>query len=149
MEAATVALIIIIIGALLILVEAMNPGAFMVIPGTVLVIVGIIGYIVPDFLFSIYSPLTAIIIAIPITVATIYLYRIFAKPVPPTTTVSDSLIGKKGKVTVRTGPNDLKGKVRIGMDIWSANSDEEIEEGTDVEVVSAEGVHITVRKTER
>ena len=127
MEAATVALIIIIIGALLILVEAMNPGAFMVIPGTVLVIVGIIGYIVPDFLFSIYSPLTAIIIAIPITVATIYLYRILAKPVPPTTTVSDSLIGKKGKVTVRTGPNDLKGKVRIGMDIWSANSDEEFE----------------------
>ena len=53
MEATTVALIIVIIGALLILAEAMNPGAFMVIPGTVLVIVGIVGFIVPDFLFSI------------------------------------------------------------------------------------------------
>ena len=146
MEATTVALIIVIIGALLILAEAMNPGAFMVIPGTVLVIVGIIGFIVPDFLFSIYSPLTAILIAVPVTVITIFMYRKLAEPVPPTTSVSDSLIGKKGKVTVRTGPNDLKGKVRIGMDVWSANSDEEIEEDTDVEVVSTEGVHITVKR---
>ena len=69
-----------------------------------------------------------------------------AKPVPPTTTVNESLIGKKGKVTVKTGPNDLKGKVKIGMEIWSANSEEEIEEGESVEVVAAEGVHITVKK---
>ena len=146
MEAATVALIIIVIGALFILAEALNPGAFMVIPGTVLVIVGIVGYIVPDFLFSIYSPLTAIILAIPATLITIRLYQVLAKPVPPTTSVSDSLIGKKGKVTVRTGPNDLKGKVKIGMEIWSANSEEEIDEGETVEVVAAEGVHITVKK---
>ena len=146
MEAATVALIIVVIGAILILFEAMNPGAFMVIPGSVLVIVGIIGFIVPDFLFSIYSPLTAILIAVPVTVITIFMYRKLAEPVPPTTSVSDSLVGKKGKVTVRTGPNNLKGKVRIGMDVWSANSDEEIEEDTDVEVVSTEGVHITVKR---
>ena len=146
MDAATVSLIIIVIGALFILAEALNPGAFLVIPGTVLVIVGIIGFAVPDFLFSIYSPLTAIIIAIPATLITIRLYQVLAKPVPPTTTVSDSLIGKKGKVTVKTGPNDLKGKVKIGMEIWSANSEEEIEEGESVEVVAAEGVHITVKK---
>ena len=148
MEAATVALIIVIIGALLILMEALNPGAFMVIPGTVLVIVGAIGYIVPDFLFSIYSPLTGLVIAIPITVITIYAYRLLAKPVPPTTSVADSLVGKKGKVTSRTGPDDLKGKVKIGTDVWSAVSDETLEEGTEVEVVSTEGVHITVKKIE-
>ena len=148
MEATTVALIIVIIGALLILAEAMNPGAFMVIPGTVLVIVGIIGFIVPDFLFSIYSPLTAILIAVPVTVATIFMYKKLAEPSPPETVVATSLVGKRGKVTSRTGPNDLKGKVRIGTDIWSANSDEEIEEDTEVEVVSAEGVHITVKRKE-
>ena len=146
MEAATVAMIIVVIGAILILVEAMNPGAFIVIPGSVLVIVGISGFIVPDFLFSIYSPLTAILVAVPVTVITIFMYRRLAEPVPPTTSVSDSLVGKKGKVTVRTGPNDLTGKVNIGMDVWSANSDEEIEEGADVEVVSTEGVHITVKR---
>ncbi|MBO4552268.1 MAG: NfeD family protein [Candidatus Methanomethylophilaceae archaeon] len=149
MEAATVALIIIIIGAFLILMEAMSPGAFMVIPGTVLVIVGTIGYIVPDFMFSIYAPIVGIVIAIPITVATIFLYQFLAKPVPPATTVSDSLIGKKGKVVAETGPNDLKGKVRIGMEIWSANSEEPIGEGEPVEVVAAEGVHITVIKRKK
>ena len=146
MEAATVALVIIIIGALLILAEAMSPGAFIVIPGSVLIIVGIVGYIVPDFLFSIYSPIAAVVIAIPATLITIKIYQVLAKPVPPTTTVSDSLIGKKGKVTVATGPNDLKGKVRIGMEIWSANSDEDIGVGEQVEVVAAEGVHVTVVK---
>ena len=146
MEAATVALIIIVIGALLILAEALNPGAFLVIPGSVLVIVGIIGFAVPDFLFSIYSPLTAILVAIPATLITIRLYQRLAEPVPPTTSVSDSLIGKEGKVTVRTGPDDLKGKVKIGMEVWSANSDEEIEEGESVVVIAAEGVHITVKR---
>ena len=146
MEAATVALIIVVLGALLILAETMNPGAFMVIPGSVLVIVGIVGFIVPDFLFSIYAPITAIVLAVPFTVITIYMYRALARPVPPTTVVSDSLIGKKGKVMAPTGPNDLKGKVKIGLDIWSANSDEPIGEGESVEVVSAEGVHVTVRR---
>ncbi len=148
MDAATVALIIIIIGALLILLEALSPGAFIVIPGTVLVIVGIIGYVVPDFLFSIYSPITALVLAIPITLITIKMYQLLAKPVPPTTTVTDSLIGKKGKVTAATSPGNLKGKVRIGMDIWSADSDEEIGIGETVEVIKAEGVHVTVRKKE-
>ena len=146
MEAATVSLIIIVIGALLILAEALNPGAFLVIPGSVLVIVGIVGFAVPDVLFSIYSPLTAILIAVPVTLITIKLYQKLAEPVPPTTSVSDSLVGKTGIVTVRTGPNDLKGKVKISMEIWSANSDEEIEEGETVEVTAAEGVHIRVKK---
>lgn len=142
--AATVALIIIIVGAVMILIEAMNPGAFFIIPGTVLVIVGAVGYAVPDFLFSIYSPIVAVVLALPVTLITIKLYQILAKPVPPTTTVTDSLVGKKGKVITATDPNSLKGKVRIGMDIWSANSEEPIGEGEQVEVVAAEGVHITV-----
>ena len=146
MDAATVSLIIIIIGAIFILIEALSPGIFAVIPGTVLVIVGIIGYAVPDFLFSIYSPLVAIAIALPLTLITIKMYQVLAKPVPPTTTVTDSLIGKKGKVTVETTPNSLKGKVRIGMDIWSADSDETIGVGETVEVIAAEGVHVTVKK---
>ena len=86
--AATVALIIIIVGAVMILIEAMNPGAFFIIPGTVLVIVGAIGYAVPDFLFSIYSPIVAVVLALPVTLITIKLYQVLAKPVPPTTTVT-------------------------------------------------------------
>ena len=93
----------------------------------------------PDFLISIYSPIVAVALALPVTLITIKLYQVLAKPVPPTTTVTDSLIGKKGKVVTATDPNSLKGKVRIGMDIWSANSEEPIAEGEQVEVTAAEG----------
>lgn len=146
MEAATIALIVIILGALLILVEAFVPGGFMIIPGSVLVIVGVAGYILPDFITSIYAPITAFALAIPITIITVFLYRMLAKPVPPETSVSDSLIGKKAKVVAPVSPDNLKGKVRIGLEIWSANSDEPIGEGESVIVESAEGVHVKVKK---
>lgn len=145
MDAAIVSLIIIMIGAIFLIIEALSPGAFMVIPGTVLIIIGIIGYAAQGFLFSIYSPITAVIIAIPITLITIRFYRLLAKPIPPTTQASDSLIGKKGEVVVATEPNTLKGKVRLGMEIWSADSEKPIEKGVRVEVISTEGVHVTVR----
>ena len=40
----------------------------------------------------------------------------------------------------------MKGKVKIGGDLWSATSDEPIEEGTEVIVESSEGVHVHVRR---
>jgi membrane protein implicated in regulation of membrane protease activity len=49
-------------------------------------------------------------------------------------------------VTVRTGPEDIKGKVRIDSDVWSATSDEPIEAGTEVTVIKSQGVHVTVRR---
>lgn len=40
----------------------------------------------------------------------------------------------------------MKGKVRIGSDIWSATSDEPLEEGIEVIVENSEGVHVHVRR---
>lgn len=146
MDPATVALIIVIVGALLIIVEAFSPGAFMVIPGTVLVIVGIVGYLYPDFLMSIYSPIVALAIAVPVTLLTVKGYQMLARPVPPSTTVSESLVGKTGVVIVEIEPDTLKGKVKIDSDMWSATSSESIGKGVSVVVESAEGVHIKVRR---
>jgi len=140
----TVALILIIAGAVLLIIEATSPGVFMVIPGTVLVILGIIGFIYPDFLFSVYSPILALVVAVPVTIGTIKLYQILARPEPPTTTVAESLVGREGIVIVGTEPENIKGKVRIGSDTWSATSSEPIEKGTEVMVVKSEGVHVTV-----
>ena len=53
MEATIVALIILALGAVLLIAEALSPGVFLVIPGTVLLILGVAGYIWPDFLLSI------------------------------------------------------------------------------------------------
>ena len=54
---------------------------------------------------------------------------------------------RTGTVVAATGPDSLKGKVRIGSDIWSARSDEPIEAGAEVVVVHAEGVHVKVERS--
>jgi len=138
------AIMFVIAGAVLLIVEAVSPGVFMIIPGTVLIILGIIGYFYPDFLVSKLSPVLALAIAIPVTVGTVKLYQILARPEPPTTTVTESLIGREGVVTVATSSENIKGKVRIGTDTWSARSSEPIERGTEVIVADSEGVHVTV-----
>ena len=73
MDPFTVAIVLIVAGALFIIIEAFSPGAFMLIPGVVLVILGLIGVFVPDVLFTIWSPIVAVAVAFPVTLATIKL----------------------------------------------------------------------------
>jgi len=145
-DAQTLALIFIVVGAVFLIVEALTPGVFMLIPGTVLVLLGIIGYLYPDFLYSIYAPILVLVVGVPLTIGTIKMYQLLAKPEPPTTTVTDSLLGREGVVTVRTEPDNITGKVRIESEVWSATSDEPIEVGTEVKVIRSRGVHVTVAK---
>ena len=146
MDPFTVAIALIIVGAILLIIEAFSPGAFMVIPGTVLVILGLIGAAFPDILYSWWSPVIALVVAIPVTLVTIKGYQRLAVPEPPTTTVVDSLVGRTGRVTVATESGNMRGKVKIGSDTWSATSDEPIEAGAEVIVESSEGVHVHVRR---
>ena len=146
MDPFTVAVILIIAGAAFLIFEAFSPGAFMVIPGTVLVILGLIGAAFPDILDSWWSPVIALVVAIPVTLVTIKGYQRLAVPEPPTTTVVDSLVGRTGRVTVATESGNMRGKVKIGSDTWSATSDEPIEAGAEVIVESSEGVHVHVRR---
>ncbi len=141
-----VALAFVILGMLLIIVEAFSPGVYMIIPGTVLLVIGIIGYISPDFILTWMSPVVALIIAVPVTLLTVLGYKYLGKPEPPTTTVMDSLVNREGIVTVTVSPNNMKGKVRIGSDTWSAESDEVIPVGAEIRVVSGSGVHLHVKK---
>ncbi|MCL2607336.1 MAG: NfeD family protein [Methanomassiliicoccaceae archaeon] len=145
-EAETFAIILIVVGALFMLSEVLSPGVFLIIPGTVLVILGFIGFMYPDFLYSPWSPVLALVVAAPVTIGTIKMYSFLAKPEPPTTTVADSLVGRNGVVTVRTVPENIRGKVRIDTDTWSATSSEPLEIGTEITVVSSQGVHVTVAR---
>jgi len=146
MDPFLISCIILIAGAIFVIYEAFVPGGFMLIPGLVLIILGAIGLLAPDILMSIWAPVIAIIVAIPVTLLTLKLYQYLAKPEPPATTVADSLVGRTGKVMVSTELDNLKGKVKIGNDTWSATSDEPIEAGTEVIVESSEGVHVHVRR---
>lgn len=146
MDPFLISCILLIAGAAFVIYEAFVPGGFMLIPGIVLLVMGAIGLLAPDLLMSIWAPVIALVVALPVTLLTLKLYQHLAKPEPPATTVADSLIGRTGKVMVSTELDNMKGKVKIGNDTWSATSDEPIEAGTEVIVESSEGVHVHVRR---
>ena len=146
MDPIIVAIVLIVIGAALVITEANIPGGYLIIPGLDLLVIGIYGCIVPDKLFTWYTVAIAIILTIPVIIGTLWLYKRLGGTAPPSTTVTGSLVGREGVVTVETNPENLKGKVKIGSDTWSADSDEILPVGTEVTVVSSEGVHVHVAK---
>jgi len=146
MDPATIAIILIIIGLIFLITEALTPGFFAVIPGAILVVVGVLGYYIEDYFDNLtLLLLTVVVVSIVVSIVTIKGYQILARPVPPSTTVTESMIGRTGIVTVRINPNDIKGKVKVGNDTWSATSDEVIETGAEIYVYAGEGVHLKVR----
>lgn len=58
----------------------------------------------------------------------------------------DVIIGKKGMVVRDIGRN-VSGQVKVGNEQWRAIADEEIEKGTEIEVIEVHGVTLTVKKT--
>ncbi len=140
-------LALLIIGILMVLAEVSAPGFFILVPATVLIVLGGMGLIAPDLLLQWYTPIIAAVVAIPTTFLTIKLYQRLAPPAPPETTVATSLIGKEGIVVTDVDPGSLKGKVRIENDTWSASADHVIKAGTKVRVSTSEGVHVVVEET--
>jgi membrane-bound serine protease (ClpP class) len=59
------------------------------------------------------------------------------------TTGREGLVGERGVVSRRIDP---RGQVRVHGELWSARSGEPIEAGDEVEVVSAEGLTLEVRR---
>ena len=58
-----------------------------------------------------------------------------------------SIIGKKGIVTQTINPITAEGQVKVGSEVWSAKSSEDvkIEKGLEVEVLDIDGVKAVVR----
>lgn len=139
-------LAMLIVGVLMLLAEVSAPGQFILVPATVLIVLGCIGLVAPGILLQWYSPIIALVIAVPMTFVSIKLYQRLAPPAPPETTVATSLVGKTGIIITETRPDTLKGKVRIEHDTWSATSAKPIPAGTQVIVVESEGVHVTVEE---
>ena len=113
----------IVLGTLMLLLELNAPGTFLIVPGTVLMVLGVIGILFPDLLFSWWAPIAAVIVLVPTTLVTIKLYQRLSPPGPPVTTVATSLVGMKGMVTTDVYPHTLRGKVEIEHDTWSATSE--------------------------
>ena len=103
--------------------------------------------------FSFFTSNIAILTTVFVLSSTILLF--FTRPFVDKLTKKDnevqtnaySIIGKKGIVTKDIIPIEGKGQVRIGTEIWSAKSadDVKIEKGIEIEVVEIDGVKAVVR----
>jgi len=133
----------IIIGIGLMVAEAMYPGFFVAVPGTVLLVMGSVFILLPE-IFEQWSPIIMVVTALLASIATLMLYRKIAPGQKPSSTSMDSLVGMKGVVTTDVQSGSISGKVKLTNQIWSATSESPIPVGRKVEVISSEGVHVKV-----
>ncbi len=140
--------LLIVIGALLLLVEVYQPGFFIAVPATVLIIIGILLLLGVDILSSPAGLIVGVIAAIGAASITVWLYgRLTPGKEPPRTLSRDSLVGLEGTVVVPVDPETLTGKVRLMSMEWSARSESgQIPVGKRVIVVRSEGVHVVVKE---
>ncbi len=136
---------LLLIGAVLFIVEVIHPGAFLLIPGSIFLAAGIMYLLLPNPLTgSVLGPAVIVIAAFLATVATVPYYRRIAPVHRPMSSIPMSLEGQTGVVVRTVEPNNMKGKVRVMSEIWSARSDRVIPEGALVKVLGGEGVAIQV-----
>jgi len=146
MEEWLLGLLILVVGLMLLAVEAAFPGrTFMAIPGAVAVLLGVIGVFSGRWLFSQswHAPAIALAAIAPAAAVTVWAYRRRAEARRPAGR-GDVLVGRSGVVTVKVVSGASTGKVRIAGRVLDAVSEREIPGGTRVEVVSASGAVVQV-----
>ncbi|MDO9096671.1 MAG: NfeD family protein [Candidatus Methanoperedens sp.] len=137
--------VMIIIGLGLLIVEAAQPGFFVAVPGTTLIVLGTVTLLIPDVAQD-YAPVIIVVTALISSIITITLYRKMAPGQKPQTTSMDVLEGKEGTVIKTVRSDSIDGKVKIDNQIWSATGESVIGEGRKVIVISSEGVHVKVKE---
>ena len=144
----TIGWIMIIIGTVFLVAETLNPGFFIAVPGTVLIILGVLFVLGVDIFSSPAGIILGVLVALAASLVTIWIYRrINPDEASPTTISRDSLLGREGIVIKRVIPDSLSGKVQVAGQEWSARSEgREIQEGARVKVVKSEGVHVVVEE---
>ena len=79
---------------------------------------------------------------------TVKFYQTFATPDAPSEMSIESYVGTTGRMTKAISSDSIYGKVRIDREEMRAISDSDIAIGTNVEVISAEGITLTVEPKE-
>ena len=141
-------LVIFTIGIILIIAEAMMPGTFIIVPGIALMIVGVLMMAFPSLGFSAATAILFIVAFVLAFVPVFMLYKRIAPPGKPMTMSSDALVGRTGHVTRAVSPGNIRGKVKVENELWSATSDRVIPKDVKIEVVRVEGVKLIVRPIE-
>lgn len=138
--------VLIIVGSALFGFELLHPGAWLLIPASIMIVAGILYLTLPGLLLNSYfGPAVVVLVALGAALATIPYYRWVAPTHEPLSTTVQSLEGETGVVVVPVVPDSLAGKVQIRSEVWSARGEGPIPAGTRVRVVSGEGVSVLVR----
>lgn len=142
--------VLIVLGAVLLLIEVYQPGFFIAVPATVLIILGVLLLLGVDILSSPTGLIVGVVAAMVAASVTVWVYsRLTPGKKPPTTLSRDSLVGLEGLVVREVEAGTISGKVRIGSMEWSARTESgSIPAGRRVTVVHSEGVHIVVKEIE-
>jgi membrane protein implicated in regulation of membrane protease activity len=137
---------LIIVGSALFAFELVHPGAWLLIPASIMIVAGLLYLTLPSLLLdSVFGPAIVVVVALAAALATIPYYRWVAPIHEPMSTTVRSLTGETGIVVVPVVPDSLSGKVQIHSEVWSARGEQPIPTGTRVTVVSGEGVSVLVR----
>jgi membrane protein implicated in regulation of membrane protease activity len=147
-DPSAIGLALLIIGIIFIIAEAATPGFFIGVMGTAFIAMGIVGIFFPFILDTPWSPIIVVIVTSGSMLGAVMFYRRLGKSQPTATTITESNVGKEGIVMENIEPHNLKGKVKISHQIWSATSDENIPKGATVRVIDWEGVHVIVEEVE-
>ena len=145
MDPITLSLLLILVGLILIGLEPFVPGTFISVIGAFVLVMGVLSYFYPDTLFSPVAIVIALLLSSGVALGLIYLYKKIGTQ-NPEVMVASSLVGRTGIVRKKVIPHSIEGKVEIENTTWSATADHEIPEGSLVEVVSSEGVHVVVKE---
>ena len=125
-----IALAFIIIGILLFVVEVFQPGFLVAVPGTVVIVLGILMSF--DDALGL-SPFMLLIIGLIVGGGSLYgtmtMYQSLAPPDTPSEMSIESMVGKSGIVTKEVVANDMTGKAKIGREEFRATSESNIEKG--------------------
>ena len=139
--------VLIVAGIVFLLIEAVSPGFFMAVPGTALIVLGVFAFFAYDLLLTPFGVIAAVIGAAAAAVVTILIYRKASPDKKPETISKDTIVGKKGRVTVEVTADSISGKVEIDGALWSAKSTRKvIPAGANVVVAASQGVHIIVEE---
>lgn len=140
--------LVILAGAFFLGLEVFSPGFFLLVPGTVLIIIGILILLGVDIFGTNLGIIVGIITAIAAAVGTVFIYgRLTPSDNKPFTMSMDSLVGKEGLLTKAADESTMDGKAMIEGQVWSARSSKgTIAEGKKIKVISSKGVHIVVEE---
>ena len=112
----------VILGAVLLAAEAATPGFFIGAVGTAFLVMGVIAMAFgDDTLTTWWAPIIMIIAAVIGMAISVWFYKSLGTVQPPTTTVTESIVGKTGIVTRDTDPDhQTRGKVKVGSRVSNA-----------------------------